>query len=132
MVQHAKNEFARLQSEVTAKLNKPIMAGGINGIGVLRSIPPCIKHMIDGGAAEGSRNNTLAVLTSFYKRKGLSYEDTVKELETWNDNLVSPIGKHEFGASVKSIYQTDKIYGCTTLKQISVCNEKECQLKRGK
>jgi len=129
---HAKQEFYRLQEEVMAKINKPIAAGGIDKIGVLRSTPPCIQNLIDNGATEGSRNNTLAVLVSFYKRKGMSYDEVVKELEVWNSNLISPIGSHEFNASIKSVYQIDKIYGCTALKTISVCNEKECQLKRGK
>ena len=129
---HAKTAWSKLVKDVEAKLNNPIMAGGVSQLGVLRSIPPCIKHLIENGATEGSRNNTLAVLVSFHKRRGLSFEETLKTITEWNDTLVSPIGSHELKASTKSIYQTDKIYGCSALKEISICTPKECQLKRGR
>jgi len=129
---HAKTAWNKLVKDVEGKLNNPLIAGGVNQIGVLRVTPPCIQHLIDNGATEGSRNNTLAVLVSFYKRKGMTYEQVFKVINEWNDNLISPIGNHELLASTRSIYQTDKIYGCSTLKEISICKPKECQLKRGK
>ena len=97
---------------------------------VLKCTPPCIQRMLDNGSNEGARNNTLAALASFYKNKGVSYQDAIPELDEWNNTKnVPPIKTVELSRTVRSIYMGKASYGCSTLKDLSVCTENECPLK---
>lgn len=101
-------------------------------VGVLRTTPPCIKYMLENGASDGNRNNTTAALTSFFKRKGISYEEILESVINWNaDRNVPALHDKEVEATVKSIFTSNKVYGCTTLEQISQCDKPKCALKRG-
>lgn len=95
----------------------------------IRDIPPCIQHLLDVGPIDGNKNNSLAALVSFYKTQGYSYKETKEKLLEWNENLIP---KGEFNRTCNSIYTKKFKYGCSTLKNISVCDYKSCPLMRGK
>jgi len=89
--------------------------------------PPCIQHLLDNGANQGKRNNTLAVLCSYYKQRGLSEEEAHKEVSNWNlTKCVPPIRNYELESTLKSIYQREHFYGCKTLEEISICVKDKC------
>lgn len=94
--------------------------------------PPCIQYILENGAEEGQRNITIACLTGFCKNSGKSLSETIEFISDWNDNNVKPTGEQEMKKTIKSIFNGEKIYGCTTLKLISVCDESRCKLSKKK
>lgn len=97
----------------------------------LTCTPPCISYLLEKGASEGNRNNTIAALASFYKSKGEDLINTIDLLNDWNLKSNSPpTSKGELDKTVKSIYYGKTSYGCSTLKNISLCNEIKCPLKK--
>ena len=118
-----KDAIVKADKEKNVKFN-------FKGRATLKCTPPCIKHIIDTGSTEGNRNNTLAALSSFYRNSGVSYEEAISKLEDWNTRNSPPIKSIELKRTARSIYTSNASYGCSSLKEISICNEKECQLKK--
>lgn len=100
---------------------------------VLRCTPPCINHLLEQGAKEGFRNNTVAALASFYKSKGYSLNEANDELIQWNQEKNSPpLSEREITRTTQSIFYGYSRYGCNKLKELSVCEVAKCQLKKGR
>lgn len=97
----------------------------------LTCIPPCIEHLLEVGATDGNRNNSIAVIASFHKNSGVEMSEALERVSEWNSTLNSPPTKqNELDKTVRSIYNGSKSYGCTTLKQVSECREDKCPLKK--
>lgn len=94
--------------------------------------PPCIKYILENGAQEGQRNITIACLTGFYKNSGKSLNETIELIEEWNENNSKPTGSQELKKTVRSIFMGEKLFGCSTLKTISSCDENNCRLSKKK
>ena len=94
-------------------------------------IPPCIQNLLDNGAIEGTRNISIACLAGFYKAYGYTLDETLDTIKEWNSMNTKPTGTHELTATVKSIFNGEKQFGCKTLDQISVCSE-ECKVYKNK
>ena len=99
---------------------------------ILNFTPPCIQHILENGAEEGQRNITIACLTGFYKSSGKTLNETIELIEKWNDKNIKPTGSQELKKTVKSMFNNNKMYGCSTLKLISICNESQCKLSKKK
>ena len=96
----------------------------------IKVIPPCIKEILMQGAKEGSRNNTIAVLASFYKSAGKDLNTALKQISMWNlDKNSPPTKESELTNTIKSIYYSKASYGCTTIKELIDCNCSDCNLK---
>jgi hypothetical protein len=97
----------------------------------LKQVPPCIKHLLETTTQRGNRNMTLAVLASFFRCHGLTFEEALTRLKEWNSEHCSPkLSIRELANTTESIYKNSKYeYGCSTLKMISSCDEKECPIK---
>ena len=95
----------------------------------IRDTPPCIQKLIDDGPVEGTRNNTIAILTSFYYTKGLTYQETKMKLLEWACGEISEV---EINRTLKSMYHNEKRYGCRTLKIYSECDYDNCPLMKGR
>ena len=98
----------------------------------LNIVPNCISYILENGATEGSRNITIACLTSFFKSNGKTFEETVEEISKWNSRNVSPTPYREMQLTIKSIFFSNKTYGCSTLRTLVQCNPEECKLKNKK
>lgn len=85
-------------------------------------VPPCIQHILENGAQEGERNITIACLAGFYKSYGKTLDETIELISDWNDNNIKPTGTNELIKTVKSIFNSQKQFGCATLQSLSVCN----------
>lgn len=85
-------------------------------------IPPCIQHILENGAQEGERNITIACLAGFYKAYGKTLDETIELISDWNDNNVKPTGTNELIKTIKSIFNSQKQFGCATLQSLSVCD----------
>ena len=96
----------------------------------LNFCPPCIKHMLKNETAQGGRNNTTAALCSYFKQRGLSEEEAYERMTKWNGDYCSPsLPDWEITRTLKSIYQNEYVYGCTSLAEISgACNPDKCKL----
>lgn len=98
----------------------------------LKVIPPCVQCLIDNGAQEGQRNISIACLASFYRNYGKSLNETTDIISDWNSRNYVPTGEVELQKTVRSIFTSQKSYGCSTLKLISDCNINKCQLIKKK
>ena len=88
-------------------------------------IPYCIEHIMNNGAPEGTRNNSLAFLSSYFLQNGYTYEETYDILDMWNKSFNDiEIEEKEFEATLKSIFNNKHTYGCQMAKIISICNKK--------
>ncbi len=94
----------------------------------LTSTPPCIQAILDNGAEEGCRNITIACLTDFYKNCGKSLSETIELISDWNSRNIKPTGTAEMTKTIRSMFTSDKQFGCSTLKTISICKRAECPL----
>lgn len=92
--------------------------------------PPCIQAIIENGAEEGQRNITIACLAGFCKNSGKSLNEAIDFISDWNSRNTKPTGEQELRRTVRSIFNGEKIFGCSTLKTISVCTESQCKLSK--
>lgn len=95
--------------------------------------PSCIQHLIDQGPVAGGRNNTMAVLSSFYKSKGLGIEEIEKELMNWVAPSLTgkdPVRVSELRATMKSVVNSRFSYGCSKIREIAPCEGASCRLYR--
>lgn len=94
--------------------------------------PPCIQAILENGAEEGQRNITIACLAGFCKNSGKSLNEAIDFISEWNSRNTKPTGEQELKRTVRSIFNGEKLFGCSTLKTISVCNEQQCKLAKKK
>lgn len=103
----------------------------IKSKGNLRYTPPCISTILQEGAVSGQRNDTIAVLASFFKSTGKDLKDTTEVLLEWNNEVNSdPTPEAELKKTTRSIYNTEKTYGCSRIKELGICSEKDCKFKK--
>lgn len=95
----------------------------------LNFMPPCIEHILTDGAKEGKRNNTAAVLGSYFMQRGVSEDEAVERVIDWANDTCDRTGfdDNEIKKTVASIYRAEHRYGCRTLKDVSICSSK-CRL----
>lgn len=100
---------------------------------VLRMMPPCIEDLLENGSQKGGRNNSTAVVASFYKSTGKTFEETIELCEAWNNEKNTPaLHPKEVKNTVQSIYRGRASYGCNTLRTLAKCDIDRCPLKKGK
>jgi hypothetical protein len=94
----------------------------------LSFMPPCIQHILSQGAKEGKRNNTVAVLASYFLQRGVKEDEALDRTLDWNDEHVIPqLPAREIENTVRSIYRAEHRYGCQTLSELSICST-SCKL----
>ena len=96
-----------------------------NNDSTLDFTPACVQNLLDQGPVSGQRNHTIAVLTSFFAKRGLSEQETWNELVKWNNGSVS---ERELKTTMQSILKRGVNYGCSTLEEISICIGADCPL----
>lgn len=91
-------------------------------------MPPCIQHILEEGAQQGKRNNTVAALASYFLQRGIKESEALDRVNDWNElNCVPSLPGREVQTTVQSIYRSEHKFGCRTLKEISVCSS-SCKL----
>lgn len=93
-------------------------------------VPPCIQKILEDGAEVGQRNITIACLTGFYKAYGKSLNETTDLILEWNSKNTRPTGATELKRTVQSMFNGQKMFGCSTLKTITVCDPAHCKLSK--
>lgn len=133
--EHQKNTFAERQYHRMITEARQEMKDASKDHKYKKSInfvPPCIQYILDNGAEQGQRNMTIACLSSFYKQYGKSLMEAIDIITEWNSKNVEPIGEVELKRTVKSLYMSEKSYGCSTLKLLSKCTPKDCKFEQNK
>ena len=85
--------------------------------------PYCLENIIDNGPVSGQRNETVAVLTSFFRNQGYSEEEIYTRLTEWNDGSLPD---REIVTTMNSILKSDRNYGCNTLEELGGCIGESC------
>lgn len=107
-----------------------IKAKGFRYKKTLNVTPKCIETILENGAEEGARNVSIACLTSFYKESGKTLDEIIDLLTEWNSKNTKPTPVREMKSTIKSIFFSDKTYGCNTLQTITQCDGDNCQLMK--
>lgn len=103
----------------------------IKSSGTLNYTPPCIIQILEDGAKDGQRNNTIAILSSFFKSNGKDLAETIGILERWNNEKNSnPTSVSELKKTARSIYNTQKNFGCSSIKSLELCTKKDCKFNK--
>lgn len=103
----------------------------IKSNGTLKYTPPCIIEILESGAIDGKRNNTIAILSSFYKASGKDLKETLELLNSWNEEKNSkPTPKGELIKTATSIFQREHSFGCSAIKSLELCKDEECKFKK--
>lgn len=103
----------------------------IKSSGTLKYTPPCILKMLEDGAKEGQRNHTIAILASFFKSNGKNLDEALEILERWNTEKNSnPTPVAELRKTARSLYCSNKSYGCSSIKTLEMCMQEDCRFKK--
>lgn len=103
----------------------------VKSTGTLKYTPPCISYMLESGAKNGTRNNTIAILSSFYKATGKDLNETVNNIKVWNVEKNSvPISNGELIRTCRSIYTKDNQFGCSSIKSLDLCSNEKCNFRK--
>jgi hypothetical protein len=122
----ANTQYKRMSEEFVkffAESNKDF-----SGKKTINFVPQCIQNILDNGAPVGQRNNTIAILASFLKQFGKSYKEACNIITEWNSKNSSPTGDNELKRTVKSLYSTDKTYGCNSILLYTECDCSNCKI----
>lgn len=103
----------------------------IKSNGNLKYTPPCIAEILNNGAMNGKRNNTIAILASFYKASGKDLDETIALIREWNNIKNSiPTSQAELIKTCRSIYLKDNQFGCTSIKSLYLCSKEQCNFRK--
>ncbi|PTY93094.1 primase C-terminal domain-containing protein [Heyndrickxia sporothermodurans] len=96
-----------------------------------KDLLPCVKKILNEGAAKGSRNNTCVAIASSMLQSGMTQTEVIDELLTWNEKNDPPLPEREILTTAKSAYslvQSGRGYGCTFYQEHDYCVGKTCPL----
>lgn len=89
--------------------------------------PPCIQDMLERSCTDGTRNNTAAILSFYFRQRGVTEEKAWKKLKVWNSEYAK-LPERELDATFRSIFFNEYEYGCHTLAQFGDCDQKNCKI----
>lgn len=114
-------EWDNEKARINARKNKA-------GTAKLSFMPPCIQHILSEGALEGKRNNTAAVVASYFMQRGVKEAEALERVLEWNDEYCVPrLPTREIEKTVASIFRAEHRYGCRALRELSICSS-SCKL----
>lgn len=94
----------------------------------LSFMPPCIQHILSEGAKKGKRNNTAAVVASYFMQRGVKEAEALDRVLEWNEEYCVPqLPAREIEKTVASIFRAEHRYGCRALRELSICSS-SCRL----
>jgi len=85
--------------------------------------PPCIKKLYVKHTGRGERNNTVAMLAGHFRARGFNLTRTIGIITGWNGTYcVPPLTDKEIEKTVRSLYHSNKNYGCSTFRALELCD----------
>ncbi len=91
-----------------------------------KELKPCIKELLEEGAAQGSRNKMTVLLANTLIQHGYSEEDTKNIVCQWNQRNDPPLSEYELDRTVVSAFSMiheGKMYGCSVFREAGLCKE---------
>lgn len=127
--ENAKKLFESIKEETNEKLNKLNVINGDRKYKFRpKYMPPCIQNLLINGAKAGERNNSTAILASYYKINNFDSKVATESILLWNEEINSnPLKESEIKRTINSIYSGNKTFGCSKIKSLGFCNE-TCKL----
>ena len=98
---------------------------------VKQDLLPCIHTILQEGAIQGSRNNTLIVLASGLLQSGYKIDEIESMTLQWNQINDPPLSESEVLNTVHSAYamlKNGRRYGCASIRELGLCSSNECRL----
>lgn len=98
---------------------------------LLKACLPCVLNLIETGVPIGSRNNATVAIASSLFQTGAKLEQVIDFLIEWNYEKNNETNSKEIINTVKSayqFYQSNKVYGCQTFKDLDACMGCICKL----
>jgi len=95
----------------------------------LEFTPACVQELLEAGPIKGQRNNTAAALVSFFKRQGHTQQEIWDKLVEWNQGSLP---EKELQSVLRSVFEGEYEYGCSTLAELSTCVGEKCPLHKKK
>lgn len=98
---------------------------------VKQDLLPCIKTILEEGAIQGSRNNTLIVLASGLLQSGYKIDEIEPIILQWNQINDPPLPESEVLSTMHSAYvmlKNGRRYGCASIRELGLCSSNECRL----
>lgn len=101
----------------------------------LLKLPPCMQAVLDNGAEKGKRNNTAVILANAFYQMGMSLDQAIDRMQTWNDEKNSPkLSKQEIVSVTTSGFREgtkNRRYGCSAIKDLDLCPaDAKCKYKK--
>ena len=125
-VPQAKNAYLQFKQKAHDQLHKRDLSKFDS---ILEFDPPCIVYLLTTVTAQGTRNRNCAILCSHFKSRGYTFDNALILLDEWNQSYSSPrMTKLELKSILKSMYSSNKRYGCSSLKDTGGCIKDKCQL----
>ena len=124
-ITRAKTEFQQHINEWVNRFGHKFDNSKKFGNKPLDFVPVCIQELIDSGPISGQRNNTAAVLTSFWKKQGFTEQGVWELLCRWNNESMP---EWELKNTMRSVINREYEYGCSTLETLATCIGSDCPL----
>ena len=128
-ITRAKSEFEKYKVQWEMRFKKKFDSKNNSNSKPLDFTPACIGELIESGPQKGQRNNTASALTSFWRKQGLSEQETWEQLVKWNNGSMS---EGELKNTMQSVWKNNYEYGCSTLETLATCIGGDCPLFRGR
>jgi DNA primase large subunit len=130
-IPQASSRFKEFEKKLDTKITKRA-ARDLN-LKPLDFTPPCIEYILNNRVLEGQRNNTVATLASFFHQQMISQDEARDRLEDWNLRQCIPqMDDEEVEITLNSVYSGGYAYGCSSAKILSICDEDNCPIGKGK
>lgn len=127
----AVKSFKQIVNKYLTSITDSNAANGKRGQKKMTFTPPCIAAILEDGAPVGERNVTIACLAGFYKSSGKTIDESIALISDWNKSKnILPTPERELVMTTKSLFQTAKTFGCTTLKELSRCSPHQCRIHK--
>lgn len=125
----AKRVFQKHSNDFSKNLNGSKKTKYMGERKKIEVTPPCVLALLMSSVPKGQRNNTAIALASVFYQQGFTIEETKKSITDWsNHSCDPPLDETEIEALVNSQYNHEYLFGCEKMKEISVCDLKNCPL----
>lgn len=131
-IPQAAGQFKLYERRINEKKLKR-QSRNLNNLKPLDFTPPCVEHLLNEKVVEGQRNCTVAALASFFHQQQIDIEEAKGRLEEWNSQKCFPsMEDEEIEITLKSVYSGGYTYGCSSVREISICDKEKCPMGKRK
>lgn len=121
----AKERFHEVVEEIRADNKRHVNIRVARDFIKKKQMLPCVKYILQNGAAKGQRNNTMIALASALFQIENDFDEVLEVVKTWNETKCEePLPSNEVYATVNSAYRivnSGRIYGCTAFMELDLC-----------